>query len=210
MRNPQAEIRQLRSKLGGMKLANKIVSDDFERYLAALFVVGRAGWTAHANKATNIKTPRDGVRYYFHMSNGGWKDEIENICNDTLRDRANHKFMGFLEPCANDRIVNDTVELMLHFVANRAYSLMLVSTTPPVKYAGLLHTNPDARERAVNEMRSDWNMWCWVERQVAERKHDADEIVGDVFWMSLKPVRLLFMLYERGGWSATFGDAASF
>jgi hypothetical protein len=84
-------------------------------------------------------------------------------------------------------------------VSQRAWSLLGHQVAYPGKFASLLASPAKARE-AIASIRDDWDRLLHFE-QLATKNTAVADFLNKAAWSRLPAVRLIFCLFERGGWA---------
>jgi hypothetical protein len=208
LQTPEAELRQLKSQSGGFKLAYRMITTELDYYSRGLFIVGQECWSTHASRAENIKTPKHAIKNYIKLSRGGWQAELVGISHRVCDNVSNLEFMGVMIPTGTtwepvDGYVKDVFALQLRVQSNRAWSMKLDVEVPPVRYSGVMDVNAVARRRDCEKMQREHLTIMHLE---ADRHSDAwaNNVRRAIYWLDYAPVRFMYLLFERGGFSEVY------
>ncbi len=190
-----AEFRALRSSCTGFDLAERVLTDELSEQTALLFAMSRPVWTYHSARARDIQSPTEALRLYVRLARGAWKDEeIADIVRASFHDAT------LLRSVADSDQVDLVKDFAIALLGNRAWSYSFYSEVPPLACAAAMSTSRDVREAALSEMQLQWANLLRLER-AALFSQDAKELRDDIHWADHVPIRLLFMFFERDGWS---------
>lgn len=182
--DPREEVRQLRAKTGGFKLAYKLICDDLVHYARILFHVGRPCYNHHADRASGIKTPEQGALDTINMSRGLWVEEIQEISEASFRNIENLTAFGLLRTTADtiwcDHVAQEIIDLALHISEQRAWTGKLFYELPLRRYSGLLADSDAVRNSTSAQMHSEWQAILKLESE-ALRDLAALELQKDAF-----------------------------
>ena len=84
-------------------------------------------------------------------------------------------------------------------VSQRAWSLLGHQVAYPGKFASLLASSAEVRE-AIASIRDDWDRLLHFEK-LATKSTTVAGLLNKAPWSRLPAVRLIFCLFERGGWA---------
>ncbi len=191
-----AEFRALRSSCGGFSLAQRVLTDKLLDEMKVLFNVTRPIWTHHSARARTMQSPTQALSYYVRQARRAWVgEEVADIVRAAFFD----------DDLLHGARVIDAPGLVMDFsvavLGNRAWSYSLYSECPPFACAGAMSTTTSVRDAAVADMSRQWANLLRLER-VARVSAAAKELRDDIVWADHVPIRLLYMFFERDGWSA--------
>ena len=75
-RTPQQELRLLKSKMGGLPLAHRLMTPWLHFMIRAYYHVTNATWSWYAQQRSSIRSAVDGLRSKIECSRGGWKGAL--------------------------------------------------------------------------------------------------------------------------------------
>ena len=211
--SPQEQLRRLKAASGGFKLAHKVMSDDLYMHCKILFCVGQPAWRHHVYKVEKVLTPLDGLSFLTKQSLGAWRDELVAILEATFASTANLQYwkVHHASHLDDDAILvcEHAAVLGIHLVSNRAWSKFLDVSIPPQSYAAILLPACDPRDERMRQMKCDWRVIMDLEaRSLTDLSSAA--LRQELFWADFTPVRLMYMLFERGAWDPDFPPARDF
>ena len=91
-----------------------------------------------------------------NMSKGEWQKEVQEVVDAAFRSHGNLSRFGLLEMERylleeQEKICVEATELALWTMSERSWSLHLTYQSPPIRYAGAMAANPDARKSSFSD-----------------------------------------------------------
>ena len=192
------QLRQLKMKHGSWGLAPLLVTPASFWQKNALVEIGRPCWSAHASMCKSILTPSQFASHTIAKCQGGWKDEILELVLQGFFSvsvlKKLYPFNSTSEDIKKTRL-NIHYDFLVILMGKRASSLCAQFLRPPVRYSGLLSSNPAEVKAVQDAMKADWDMLLMHEEQQLHGKYVAqlpslDFLLGSV-------CRLCYLLNER-------------
>jgi hypothetical protein len=168
------ELKKLKDVSGGLLLAFKLMSTDLHWHIKALWKVMQPIWRWYTDQVKGVKTPQQGAKAAAELAGGQWRRDphLWNLIHTCMYDRESHTFMDLTTGNCER-----AVQLMLHFLAKRAWT-MTRHSIPPEDYANILTPGP-AAEAACVRMRSHWKCLVVLE----QRRHSSR--TAESLWLDL-------------------------
>ena len=208
--SPQEQLRQLKAASGGFKLAHKVMTHELYANTKLLFCIGQPAWTAHTYKVENVKSSLQGLSFLIKLTLGDWTKELVAIVHAAFTDTSNLEYWQVYRASHLDAaavtICENAAALATHMVSNMALSKSLKLSIPPLSYAAVTLPDCDPRNDRMSQMRTDWQLILSLEHLALTNPKAAD-LRDELFWASHVPIRLMYMLFERGGWDPDFPPA---
>ena len=184
-----------------MNLAYRLMSKDLHWHARVLYRVMQPTWTWYCQQVTHIKSPKHALANSCTLADGNWAKE--NHLWETLRtcmyDRKAGEYMAL-----TDDTCNRAVQLALHIVSHRAWS-MARHSVPPEDYANVLRPGPGAATVA-QRMASEWKTLTLLEVVRHKQTPSHRELFSDLTFAQNNAVRLMYAFFERDGWLAQSND----
>ena len=173
-----------------------------------LYVCTQPVWTWYTHQVETVKNPSDHLQYLLAQSAGKWASEPRLV--ETIRhcfsDSANLRYMRIHSSDeANVRtqlLADRTLELTMYLLAERLWSATVRYAIPPEQYVELLSQDADRAGIALGLMKRHW-------QRLQKLEHQRFNVpVAELLWKDINiarsaPIRLIYMMYERAGWSRT-------
>ena len=133
----------------------------------------------------------------------GWSTELHlwETFRHALYDTRTLDWVGFTMDAGmlKPSLLQDMLMLTWHIVAHRAWSLSK-HDFPPECCALAVSADVVQAQEATAKMRSDWANLMQLEQR-AHTLPSAMQLWQDIEFADARPIRLLFAMYERDGWS---------
>jgi hypothetical protein len=142
------------------KISTERLYDD----CASLAVATQASWDCYTAR-TQVKTPKDALKFYVHRSLGSWRDEVETMVNLCLRDPEGLRKAGLASGTASHkqpRILNHFTQFVFCFAGNRTWS-NFVYDCPPLSYAAILSADDGKAAIGMRRLKVEWSNWVKLE-----------------------------------------------
>ena len=153
-------------------------------------------------------SPKDNVTHVIKMSKGEWRTEIKDVARSAFRSADNLGRFGLLDMHAfpldqQEQACAEATELALWTMSERSWSLHLTYHAPPLRYAGAMSAHAEVRNQVVSMMKAEWISVLKI-NSLAHTDVNARRLNDDAFWMNSKPVRLLYLVFERGNFNPLY------
>jgi hypothetical protein len=195
------QLNAIKRAAGGLKLAYMLMSSWLLDVCKIMYIVLLASWTWYSFHVKNIKSPSDNVRYTIRMSRGAWArdDHLFDTIEQSFFSAKNLAFMGistYDESARKQQKIDMEVDLVIHLLSNRAWSLAARHAIPPDTYSLAISSDPAQRQLGVDELQGDFRRLLKLEDL---RSHNADAMLlwKEMITPKKFPIRLIYLFYER-------------
>jgi hypothetical protein len=195
------QLNAIKRAAGGLKLAYMLMSSWLLDVCKIMYIVLLASWTWYSFHVKNIKSPSDNVRYTIRMSKGAWARDghLFHTIEESFFSAKNLAFMGistYDKSAQKQQKIDMEVDLVIHLVSNRAWSLAARHAIPPDTYSLAISSDPAQRQLGVDELQGDFRRLLKLEDS---RCRDADAMLlwKEMITPKKFPIRLIYLFYER-------------
>jgi len=201
--NPRAELAALKNASGGLALAYKLMSSDLQVHVKILYTAAQACWDWYTDQVKHIKTASDGFQYSVQMAQGrwAWSPHLWLTISHCLYNATSLEFMSipnFTDDPNVQQLAHKTLMLVWHLICNRAWSLTR-HDCPPECYASVASASHVEAQATMDSMQADWKKVVMLEQRV-HNLPAARLLWSDIDSVKSRPIRLLFVFFERDQW----------
>ena len=194
----KAELGQLKAKHGTWALAPLLVTPTsmFQKDLIA--VLCNPCWNAHSWMSANLLTPSQVAKATIAKAQGAWSSEVYQL---VLQGFHSPSALKKLYPFQGTSETTKEVRLSIHFdflaqlTGKRAMSLAAQFLRPPIRYAGLLSTDPVERKQVQEKMDKEWKCLLGLEAKDMAGVHVRG--IDGMHFLKTSVARLAFLLNEQ-------------
>ena len=192
------ELANLKKKHGTWALAPLLVTPAsmFQKDLIALLV--KPCWNAHSSVASKVLSPAQVASFTISKSQGDWVSEIFGLVMNGFQSPP---VLKKLYPFQLTSEATQKVRVSMHFdflvklIAKRSMSLAAQFLRPPLRYAGLLCSDPATSKNVQNKMESEWKVLLGLEDK--DRSGTFVRGLDALHFLGTSIARLAFMLNEQ-------------
>ncbi len=163
IRAQNTSFQALKASQGGLKFAYMLMTTQLLENCRIMYVATKASWSWYTDQVKNIKNPNDQVKYLLEVSRASWQRDshFADTIRLTLYDKGQLEFMGITASNASaDKLIARALDLMLHLLSRRVWSMAARHGVPPDEYAGLLSANVEEQAAVVLKMSRSMVMSC--------------------------------------------------
>ena len=185
------QLADLKKRKGTFRLAPSLINGKNMCIKDILLSVGRASWKLHAESARSRVSPDQNAKQVIDMANGGWKDEIMMIVENSFH---RPETLEHLTPQwrTHESCLEWHCEFALHLLEARCTSLLAFFTLPPIRYSHVL--DPEMSGQVMAQAMREWQALLDAESAaLGETVLPLDR----VFWSKSPSTRAFFLALEQ-------------
>ncbi len=191
----EAELAKLKKAGGGLRLAYKLMCTQLYEHSKILYIATRSCWSWYSQQITCVQSPLQGLKQTLAATQGRWHSDphLSETVRDALLDPTSLSYMG-IEPGSSVMLAR-LLQLTLSILSHRTWSLAVRHHGPPECYAALLSAQADHAQRAVEQLRKNWQTLLSLE-QLRLTYPVAEKLWNDIPFARSSPIRLLHVYFE--------------
>ncbi|CAK0879246.1 unnamed protein product, partial [Prorocentrum cordatum] len=191
---------EISKQAGTVKRAYSFITDDLHSALSIFSVATSSQRQEYGHRSSQVKTIAQGMDYDYKLQTGAWKLEFRQTVITCMNDVAKIRDVGLLatgDP--NGQRGAEAFEFMMRVLKERYDSIAPELFCYPGKFRMALGRTMSSQERLKVRrgiINFDWRLILEVEKATLSRP-DAQQLVGDIFWLKWPINRLAFCQNER-------------